>query len=289
MLMLRDSRLPIASACLSLLSALLLQAQGTAGAPGNQPGAHSSEAAPFVKDFTKNVLQDQRAIWTSPFHMSKRTATVWILVGIGTAALIAADHPIYEAIPHSGASVSVGKDISYAGEAYTVYPIAAGLYGASWLTQDKSLRQTSFSSLEALADADIVVGAFKIVTRRQRPQDGDHGGHFEEGGASFPSAHSAQAWALASVIAHEYHDDKWVPWLVYAYATSVSAARVMALQHFTSDVFVGGAIGFFIGRYVVHVNSQRQNGTNSRHANLFPCVQPVFAGDYKAIQLAWTH
>ena len=61
------------------------------------------------------------------------------------------------------------------------------------------LRQTGISSLEALVDADIVVGVLKLVTRRERPQSGDHGGHFETGGASFPSGHSAQAWALASL------------------------------------------------------------------------------------------
>lgn len=286
----RKRSFPITAVACLTLGALALQAQGTGDTADNQSGTPSSSGAvPFVKDFTKNLLQDQRAIWTSPFHMTSKTAPIWILVGIGTAALIAADHPIWEAIPHSGTSVSVGKDISYAGAAYTVYPLAAGLYGASWLTHDDTLRQTGLASLEALVDADAVVGVLKLATRRQRPQDGDHGGHFEEGGASFPSAHSAQAWALASVIAHEYHDTKWVPWLVYTYATSVSAARVMALQHFTSDVFVGGTIGFFIGRYVVFARSDRHNRVNSKHASLLPVIQADFVGGTKAVQLAWTY
>jgi len=121
----------------------------------------------------------------------------------------------------------------------------------------------------------------KLVTRRERPQSGDHGGHFETGGATFPSGHSAQAWALASVVAHEYRDTKWVPWLAYTYGTGVTVARIMALQHLTSDVFVGRAIGFFIGRYVVRANSQRQNTLNSRHAKLLPNFRPEFAGSSK--------
>jgi len=38
----------------------------------------------------------------------------------------------------------------------------------------------------------------------------------------------------------------------YGLAAGVSAARVLARQHFPSDVLVGSAVGWMIGRYVVH-------------------------------------
>jgi len=38
----------------------------------------------------------------------------------------------------------------------------------------------------------------------------------------------------------------------YSLAAGVSVTRVLAQQHFPSDVLAGSAIGWMIGRYVVH-------------------------------------
>jgi membrane-associated phospholipid phosphatase len=38
---------------------------------------------------------------------------------------------------------------------------------------------------------------------------------------------------------------------VYSAATGVSLTRVLGQEHFPSDVLVGGAAGWLIGRYVV--------------------------------------
>jgi membrane-associated phospholipid phosphatase len=37
---------------------------------------------------------------------------------------------------------------------------------------------------------------------------------------------------------------------VYGLATGVSLTRVLAKQHFPSDVLVGSAVGWLVGRYV---------------------------------------
>ncbi len=251
---------------------------------GNAPRSFTS----LVEGSVKDVLRDQRDIWTSPFHIKKQTALPWILVGGTTAVLLAVDHPVSRAIPFSGAPQTVGTDISRFGQWYTVIPAGAAIFGAGWLSHDPKLTETGISSLEAVLDADIVTEVFKVAARRQRPRDGDGGGHFEKGGSSFPSGHSTQAWAFASVIADEYGERKWVPALAYTYATSVSVARVMAQEHFTSDVFVGSAIGFFVGRYVVRTHRlrnewERHNG----HASLLPNIQPEFTGPLKMANLSW--
>jgi membrane-associated phospholipid phosphatase len=38
----------------------------------------------------------------------------------------------------------------------------------------------------------------------------------------------------------------------YGLATGVSLTRVLARQHFPSDVLVGSAVGWLVGRYVFH-------------------------------------
>src|ERR1044072_4823379 len=64
---------------------------------------------------------------------------------------------------------------------------------------------------------------------------------FFDGGNSFPSGHSTQAWAVATVIANEYHDRRMVQVAAYGAATAVSVARFTGQKHYLSDVVAGSA------------------------------------------------
>jgi membrane-associated phospholipid phosphatase len=243
---------------------------------------------PFVKKFTYNFLLDEKEIWTSPFHAGS-SAKWWLLASVGTAALLAVDHKVSQALPFSGTSVDFGNAASRAGQWYAVFPAAGAFAAVGQLTGNDRAKETGILSLEALANADLVTEVLKVVTRRQRPGDGDHGGHFEEGGSSFPSGHSTQAWALAAVIADEYCDKKWVPFAAYSYATLISVSRVLAQEHFTSDVFVGEMIGFFVGRYVVHTQHvHREHVQDGKPLRSFvPDVMPTFSASGKTVTLTW--
>ncbi len=281
------------------VACLPLRAQDSTASSGPTPVAdvrdnnlYSSQVSGgFVKKFATNVLLDQKAIWTSPLHINRQNAKWWILAGVSTAGLIAADHRISQALPFSGTSVNAGTDLSRIGQWYSVFPFAGGVYAAGLLSHSSKLKETGLESLEALADADITVNVVKVIARRQRPQDGDHGGHFEKGGSSFYSGHSTQAWALAAVIADEYGNHKWVPFVAYTYATTVSVSRVLAQAHFASDVLVGGLTGFFIGRYVVHVQQVHRNHLTSKHAEwLIPsAINPSFGPGSNTLSISWRH
>jgi membrane-associated phospholipid phosphatase len=244
----------------------------------------------FLRKFTTNVLLDQKDIWTSPFRINRSSAKWWILAGLGTAAFIAADHPVSQALPFSGTSTNFGTNASRAGQWYTVLPAAGMFLATGWALHNEKLQETGVLGLEAVAGADIVSGVVKVVARRERPTAGDQGGHFEKGGSSFPSGHSTQAWALAAVVATEYGNHKWVPYASYGYAAFVDVARVLSQEHFTSDVFVGSAIGFFIGRYVVHTQQLHREHLHSRRSNLFtPAVSPSFSPVAKTLTLSWSY
>ena len=249
------------------------------------PATDSESVGGDSEDLVKDVIHDQKSIWTSPFHINRESAWDWIFAGAGTAALLAADHPLLQALPHRGTVKDTGADLSDLGNYYAVYPAAAAMYAFGRMKHDDKLRDTGFLSGEALIDADLVTLVFKVAARRERPYQRDGGGHFETGGSSFPSGHSAQAWALASVIAHEYGDHKWVPVAAYTYASGVSVARILAQDHFASDVFVGGAIGFFVGRFVAE--------SGKRHFNHLwthmPQVQAVTGNGVKTVELAWNY
>jgi membrane-associated phospholipid phosphatase len=95
----------------------------------------------------------------------------------------------------------------------------------------------------------------KLISFRERPTVDNAKGKFFQSSvgvdSSFPSMHSVIAWSSATVIASEYNGPL-TQVAAYGLATGVSLTRVLSRQHFPSDVLVGSAVGWLIGRYVVH-------------------------------------
>lgn len=62
--------------------------------------------------------------------------------------------------------------------------------------------------------------------------------------ASFPSGHTAQAFAAAAMLSEEYgYRYKWVPYLSYGLASTVGVLRMANNKHYLSDVLVAAGIG----------------------------------------------
>ncbi len=238
----------------------------------------TERAKPLMRKFVVNVLMDQKDIWTSPFHMNRHDAIPWILVGAGTAALIATDHRSSRALPNTVDQVSISKDISNVGAVYTVLPITIGMYIGGAIAHNAKARETGVLAGEAIVDTLIDVGILKAVTQRPRPYEKNGNGSFFTGGSSFPSGHAAESWALASVIAHEYNSNIIYPITAYGLASLVTLSRLSGQQHFASDIFVGSAIGWFTGRYVfkTHVDHSIHLRPGSKLSGLRPQVFPHY-------------
>jgi Membrane-associated phospholipid phosphatase len=209
---------------------------------------------PFVR-MPKYFLQDQKAIWTSPFHTAKEDIKWWALFGAGTGILIATDKHTVNAFPNSKDQVSVSTWGSRFGASYSLIPITAGVYFWGTAGHHDQMRETGLIGFETLIDSAIVVEAVKLVADRARPLEGNGKGRFESSTGSrlnsgFPSGHAINTWALASVIAHQYPHPLIVPIVAYGLATVVVVSRVGARQHFPGDVVAGSAMGWFIGDYV---------------------------------------
>jgi len=208
---------------------------------------------PFMR-MPMYILQDQKAIWTSPFHTAKKDVKFWAIFGTATAVLIATDRRTVNQLPNTSSQVSVSTWASRIGSAYTLIPISAGFYFIGTSSHEERFRETGLLCFEALIDSNILVEAVKLATDRARPLEGDGGGHFEAGtngrwSSGFPSGHAINAWAMASVIAHQYSHHRIVPILAYGLASTVVMARVGARKHFPGDVVAGSALGWFIGDY----------------------------------------
>jgi membrane-associated phospholipid phosphatase len=271
------------------------QAFGQTGTPDQRDKILYAEETEHIKPLaiklTRNILIDQKEIWTSPFHMSKHNAAWWLLFGGAAAALIASDHKIENELPTHGSLVTTSTRISQAGAPYTVIPVIAGLYIVGALTDNPKARETSMLGTEAALDSLIIVEGLKLATRRSRPLE--HEGQFFDGGASFPSGHTVVVWAVASVVASEYNKTIFVPIAAYSLASLVSVSRITARQHFASDVIIGAGIGWFTGRYVfkTHYDHSIHRRNGFTHALMHPQIAPSVApgSGTMAVGLKWTH
>jgi membrane-associated phospholipid phosphatase len=265
-----------------LVSAQSAISQGVADAPpqapvpqAQGPTSENSQASPSAKDehpgwlapgedpenrllspFVKHVVEDQKQFWTSPAHFQTKDLK-WILPGVATTAFfISTDSWWAKQVPLS--HVDTSKTFSD----YVTYSFI-GLGGASFLyghiKQDDHLSEAGLLAAEAAINSYGVAYAFKEVTQRQRPYEGNGHGDFFAGGSSFPSEHSAIAWSVASVWAHEYPG--WFSQTAaYGLASAVTITRVTAKQHFPSDAVIGSVLGWYFGRQVYRAHHDLELG-----------------------------
>jgi len=215
-----------------------------------------------------------------------------------TAALIATDRrSAIELGEHGGNErrVKISLQLSRPGGAYASAGVAGTFYLVGVAKRDSRARETGILGGEALIDAKIVYSVLKQVTQRPRPLVPDPNDDFFDGGNSFPSGHATDAWALATVVASEYHDRKAVQVTAYALASAVSLSRYTGRVHFLSDVFVGSVIGYGIGRYVYkkhhvpEIGDETNPSSTRGHTKWIPSVAPLYSRVNRTygVALAW--
>jgi membrane-associated phospholipid phosphatase len=253
---------------------------------------HSSPSEPSLeKQFFKNILRDQKAIWTSPFHLHKDEMKWVIPAGIGIAALIATDRETGEHIGNNVNRLAVSRWVSRMGVEYTTIGMAGSFYLVGRLTHHAKAREAGILGAEAVVDGFIVGEALKAIAGRERPLDNDGKGRFFKGGSSFPSGHSTSAWAFATVIANEYHNRKAVQIGAYTFASLVSLSRFTGHNHFFSDVVAGSAMGYVIGRYVYrkHHDPALESSDRVKRLDIAPQFLPGHRGRPASYGIAATY
>jgi Capsule assembly protein Wzi/PAP2 superfamily len=222
--------------------------------PTPTPVPHAVDDSHYASDnplkFLRNLAYDQKDIWTSPFKARVQDLN-WIVPLTGlSVGLINADAELSSRIKGTSTLGKHSSTISNGGVG-----LALGGSGALYLlgkyTGDDHKKETGILAIEAATNSLIVGEVLKAVTQRARPTDGNFKGEFFNStsisNSAFPSAHALMAWSAASVLAHEY-PGPLTQILAYGLATTVSAARVSGRNHFPSDVVVGSAMGWLIGR-----------------------------------------
>lgn len=274
---------------------ILFAVDARAQTPSPTPTPRASATPTLESQFFKNILRDQKAIWTLPFHLHSRDARWVAPLGLGTAALIATDRRTGDEMAEFDKQLNASRIVSYAGSAYGVGGVAATFYLFGRARHDDRARETGVLATEALIDSAIVVTAIKKIAQRRRPTAAKGRSDFFDGGSSFPSGHSIEAWSLATIVANEYHDHTAVQIAAYGIASAVSVARFTGRKHYLSDVLVGSAMGYGIGKYVYRAHHRKASDSSaddpeeSRGSKRWPMIAPQYdrrAREY-GVALAW--
>jgi len=224
--------------------------ENSPASPDAPANTSSSKSQPgLVKRSIKLIGEDQKRLYLAPFE---RHNIKWdALVLVGTGAFLAADRRIESNIPHSNfTAYQATSDIAIAGLAGSL----VGIYAYGFKDDHRHAKETGNIELETLVNTFLIYTPMQLIFGRQRPDEGNGRGDFFKHHAvntSFPGGHAMFTWAMASVVADEY-PKPWARFLSYGSAFTVTFTRFMARDHWSSDMFIGTALGLAIAENTFH-------------------------------------
>ena len=135
-----------------------------------------------------------------------------------------------------------------------------------------ALTATAFTTMTAVA------GGLKLTVHERRPDGSDN--------RSFPSGHTARAFAGAELVRSEYG---W-GWGIgaYALATGIGALRVTGDHHYTHDVLAGAAIGVLSARAAYWLLPLERNVFGWDTCEATVTALPTFTPDSKTVGVSLT-
>jgi membrane-associated phospholipid phosphatase len=207
------------------------------------------------------VIADQKQIWSFPARVAQGQNLVPTAAVLGTTAGLFFVDPIESRYFRHTTTFHEFRNI-FNGNATAIGmgATAASLYAIGRIHKDSKMQRTALLAGEAMADTALVQTVLKDATMRLRPVSYPASGWFKtsssptsyiRGNGSFPSGHSIEAFAVATIIARRYGNHRWVPFAAYGLASLVGFSRLTLNVHFLSDVVMGGALGYSISRFTV--------------------------------------
>ena len=242
--------------------------------------------------YLKSYWHSGLTVLSQPLHYDWKDWTVFGGVTATTALALVYDDEIYSLVDktlNNSQSENISKYTDVFGEEYFILPSVALTYAFASISDDCRLKNLSLAALQSFVYAEVASAGLKVLTCRLRPLEvnGQQSmvpelvegtlRHFDKlsdrnsnsqtwlgpfksfESTAFPSGHAMRSFALATTVAGFYPDKKWVGIVSYSLATMTSVGRVISKEHWTSDVIVGAALGYFIGRGVVKFNEKIGN------------------------------
>ncbi len=219
---------------------------------------------PFILDmsYLESYPVNAARVLTAPYWFDRQDwINTAVVAGVG-GGLMLLDSSIRDFVQddlRGSATDDIADVVYHFGSFYTLAGGLAVTYVGGELIGDRRLQEVGLLGGQSLLFAGVLGIGVKWVTQRDRPNSGKGAGSwspfsFDDDNTAFPSGHALHAFAVASVVASEYEDYELVGPIAYGLATATALSRVNNNKHWASEVFVGGALGYFIGKMVVRYN-----------------------------------
>jgi hypothetical protein len=223
---------------------------------GNLGRAQAREDYHLNKDFLVGFGHDFLAVFATPLHWDRQDEERFALVSLGTLFTATLDQKIQDWVQprRTETSNDISANVEHLGNGFYLLGISTVLYAAGEIWHSPGIRRTALLSLESMAAAGALVAATKIILGRARPYSGEYPFTFRMFSTkavynSFPSGHTAAAFAVATTIADQTRGVA-VDILAYSVATLVGLSRLHDNQHWASSVFAGALAGHLIARKI---------------------------------------
>ena len=230
--------------------------------------AQEREGAPLVpgRDFLHGVESFGSDLWyvlSSPSRLDGRSA--WTAAGtfVVGGVLFATDEGTRNRLARNPGDLrtgvrDVGDFFEPAGLQSNTNLYLAGVTGFAYFTRQGWLHAPAKQLLYSQWISGLIRQVSGFAIGRRRPTQEESAYVFDPGnGKSFPSGHSAVAMAIATVLSH--HLDHPVATVgLYGAAGSVLFQRLDSGQHWSSDVWMGGALGLLVARGVIEAEESRR-------------------------------
>jgi len=215
------------------------------------------------KQYIKSYWTTTKKIATGPFHWKNKD---WKIAG--TVVVVGAALYIFDDDIRSIFQSNQSNALDFASK-YIFEPLGSGIYPAvlfggyyvyGLASDNIKSRQIVLGATQAFLMAAVSAQVLKNVFHRHRPyQDTPPNPYLWEGPfgdwsyTAFPSGHTTAAFAIATLMASVYKDKPWIGVLSYGLATGVGLSRVYDNMHWSTDVFIGAALGFAVGKTVYNI------------------------------------
>jgi membrane-associated phospholipid phosphatase len=240
----------------------------------------TAQAADSTPAYPEILVDDVKHVLTAPMRWQDQE---WQNLGLAAISVIGAaaiaDRPIRDEMrrhaPNNNEFILKAERFGAEYAALTI----GGFYlaGASGNETSAEVAQDGLAS--SIIASGMITPAIKFITGRARPRENAGIANFRpfsvgySSNSSFPSGHTTEAFALASVIANHY-EETWVTCASYSMAGLAGVARSYHDAHFASDALAGAMIGTLVGKSVVVHNKLLR----SRKMVLLPEIAPGLAG-----------
>jgi hypothetical protein len=209
------------------------------------------------------VASDAKDYITAPFHARGQQ---WVRFGVALGAIALAheyDDDVREHFETVTVAPGVEPDTHDGRDAAPAVLALGGTWIAAAIGDEDDGRREAGAMLEAAAFSGVSAYALKELTNRDRPFATADSDAWGEDGDSFPSMHTATAFAIGTVLAESGNDRvRWLRRTIgYGLGVGTAYARMDHDAHWLSDTVAGAALGIATARFVM---KQRESGSRGR-------------------------